>query len=172
MSAISASSRVAEPHTPETTGTPIHDVTASVKSWGRTGIILGANFGIVLGAIFVAIPFSTDVLTFGVFGTLLVGAVECAVIGGAFAASAAAIFANGVRGGSTAQYERMLKAGHPSGVDVPLAEWPARWTYPPKPTVQPLPRARDEVANPPSSLRDAQARLNTIDAWENGNTGP
>ena len=81
-----------------------------------------------------AIPFTSDVLTFGTIGTLLVGAVECAVIAGAFAALGAALFASGVRRRSTPQFERILKAGRPSAVtylrDVPLAEWPDRWAYP------------------------------------------
>ena len=181
MSAISAPRRFAVPRMPDfssapLSSVPLHDVTDSVKSWGRTGIILGANFGLVLGAILVAIPFTTDVLTFGVIGTLLVGAVECAVIAGGFAALGAALFANGVHARSTARLERMLIAGRRSAEGdppaVPLAEWPARWAYPDhasSPALAPIP---DEALNTAFSLPDVQARLSTIDAWENGNTGP
>jgi hypothetical protein len=155
---------------------PLHDVTSSVKSWGRTGIILGANFGLVFGAILVAIPFTTDVLTFGVIGTLLVGAVECAVIAGGFAALGAALFANGVHARRTARLERVLIAGRRSAEAgpraVPLAEWPARWAYPVQAITPPFEPAPDDALNMAFSLPDVQARLTTIDAWENGNTGP
>lgn len=176
MSAISFPIRFAKPHKPD--HTPDRDVTDRVKYWGRRGIFFGGTSGIVLGAIFVAIPFSTDVPAFGVFGTLLVGAVECAVIGGGFAALAAALFANGGVRSRTAQFERTLKAGRrPAGVghqdnDVPLAEWPSRWAYPVQPNKYPLPLMPNEVASAAFSLADARAQLNTIDAWEKGNTGP
>ena len=175
MRAISASSRFAEPRRPDTRAIPIIDVTECVKSWGRTGITLGAIVGFVLGAVFVAIPLSTDVLTFGVLGTLLVGTVECAAVAGAFAAFAAALYGNGVRGGNAATFERILKTGRLSTLagarDVPIAEWPARWAYP----LQTSGVSRMSVAEPLNTafpLPDVQARLNTIDAWELGNTGP
>lgn len=172
MSAISLPRRVAEPL--GLGRTPYRDVTDRVKCWGRRGIFFGGTFGIALGAIFVAMRLSTDVLAFGVIGTLLVGAVECAVIAGGFAALGAALFANG--GGKTAQFERKAGrrsagVGHQDG-DVPLADWPCRWTYPVQPTRQPLLRVPDEAANAAFSMTDARARLNTIDAWENGNCGP
>lgn len=71
---------------------PIYDAIASVKDWGRYGIVLGANFGIILGAIFVAIPFSAQIPNLGLAGTLVVGAVACALMAGAFAAVAAALY--------------------------------------------------------------------------------
>lgn len=176
MSAISATGRFAKPRTSQPSSIPINDVTDCVKSWGRRGIFFGASFGFIFGAIFVAIPFTSDVLTFGVIGTLLVGAVECAVIAGGFAALAAAIFANGVRGRSSAQFERILRAGRRSAVvpprDVPLAEWPPRWAYPTQQSNASPPPSFDDGFNSAISAPDVQARLNTIDAWENGNTGP
>ena len=176
MSAISAPRLFVEPRTLQTSSGHVHDVTDCVKSWGRRGIFFGANFGLVLGAIFVAIPFSTDVLTFGVIGTLLVGAVECAVLAGGFAALAAALYGDGVRGGSGSQFERILAASRRSAVaglpDVPLAEWPRRGAYPVQTAVLPLMQTPDEDLSALISLPDVEARLNTIDAWENGNTGP
>lgn len=173
MSVISLPKHFAEPRRP-----PSRYVTDRVKCWGRRGIFFGGNFGIALGVIFVAIPFSTDILTFGVFGTLLVGAVECAVIGGGFAALGAALFANDEVEGRTAQPDHTLGAtrrpasvGHQDS-DIPLAEWPSRWTYPIQPARRPLSCAPDEITSAVFSKTDADARLNTIDAWENGNTGP
>ena len=149
MSAISAPRLFVEPRTLQTSSGHVHDVTDCVKSWGRRGIFFGANFGLVLGAIFVAIPFSTDVLTFGVIGTLLVGSVECAVLAGGFAALAAALYGEGVRShSSSVQFGRILTAGRSSAVaglpDVPLAEWPRRGAYPVQTAVLPLMQAPDE----------------------------
>ncbi|MDR3527935.1 MAG: hypothetical protein P4L57_11705 [Rhizomicrobium sp.] len=72
-----------------------YDVSRSVKSWGRQGVVFGGVFGFALGAAFVAIPFTSDVLTFGVIGTLVVAAVEGAVIAGAFAVCIAAFCGKG-----------------------------------------------------------------------------
>lgn len=91
MSVISLPKHFTEPKRPRPT--PTRDVTRRVKRWGRRGIFFGGAFGIALGATFVTIPLSTDTLAFGAIGTLLVGAVECAVIGGGFAALSAALLA-------------------------------------------------------------------------------
>lgn len=74
-----------------------YDVSGTIKSWGRRGVLLGGTFGFMLGVALVAIPFTTDVLTFGIIGTLIVAAVEGAVIAGAFAVCIAAFCARGER---------------------------------------------------------------------------
>jgi hypothetical protein len=138
-------------------------------------MLWGALFGLVFSAILVAIPFSTNVLTFGVAGTLLVGAVECAVIAGGFAALAAALFANGVRGVSTAQFEHILKSGRRTAVagprDVAVAEWPTRWAYPARTAVTSFPQSPEAGLISAFSASDVPARPSGIDAWENGNAG-
>lgn len=173
MSAISLPRRLTRVSKPSNSAS-FHDVSAMIKSWGRRGIFWGALFGFALGAILVAAPITTDTLTLGVFGTLLVGAIECAAIAGAFAAFAAALYAKSAFGGGVAQFERTLIAERQSTVigsrDFPRAEWQARRPYPVeehKPSSAPI----DDL-NAAFSLPEAQARLNTIDAWENGNTGP
>jgi len=177
VSAISAPRRFAELHTPETGAASVHDVGNCIKSWGPRGIFWGGLFGLVFGAILVAIPLSDDILTFGVFGTLLVTAVQCAVIAGAFAAFAAALYGSGVRvGGGSAQFERILTAGRQSAVaaprDIPLADWPRRWGYPVQTAVQPLLRAPDEAAITAFSLPDVSGPAQTAHAWEHGYAGP
>ena len=176
MSAISTPSRFAKPRTPMPRSASINDVTDCVKSWGRRGIFFGACFGFTFGAIFVAIPFTSDVLTFGVVGTLLVGAVECAVIAGGFAALAAAIFANGVPGRNSAQFEGVLTAGRRSAATglpgIPLTDWPVSWAPSVEPTVLDLQQVPEEVLNSAFSSPDDEARLDTIDTFENGNTEP
>jgi hypothetical protein len=114
----------------------VRDVGDSVKSWGRRGILWGGLFGFVLSAILVAIPFNSDVLSFGTFGTLLVGAVECAVIAGAFAATAAALYGRGSPHDDTAGFERTFRANRRLADAnwrqdcTPLSTWPARWSFP------------------------------------------
>ncbi len=77
---------------PDTIIAPLYGAIACVKDWGRCGVILGANFGIILGAVFIAIPFSAEIPRVGLFGTLLVGAIACALMAGAFAGVAAALY--------------------------------------------------------------------------------
>jgi hypothetical protein len=176
MSAISSTARIAEPQVPETGATSVYDVTDCIKSWGRRGILWGAVLGFALGAIFVAIPLTTDILTFGAVGTLIVAAVECAVIAGGFAALAAALFGKGARNRTAAQFEHILLAGRRSSVafphSTPLSELPAAWTSPAQAFERPFLQSPDEGWDGASSLPAIQARLDTIDAWENGNTGP
>lgn len=74
----------------------VYDVDRCIRSWGRFGIRAGGLFGVVLGTIFVANPLTADALTFGTIGTLIVCAMECAVIAGAFGVSIAAFRGRGV----------------------------------------------------------------------------
>jgi hypothetical protein len=84
----------------------IHDVGRCIKSWGNRGILFGGIFGFAFGAVFVALPYGTNVLALGVIGTLIVGTVECAAIAGAFAAFAAAISGQGIIRVNTIGQER------------------------------------------------------------------
>src|SRR4029450_3663703 len=83
-----------------------YDVSGCIRSWGRRGILSGGLFGFALGAIFVANPPATDVLTFGTIGTLIVCVIECAVVGGALGALLAALNGQGVLRGNATGLER------------------------------------------------------------------
>lgn len=167
------------PRSAEGNTTAIYDVGDCIKSWGRRGILSGGLVGFAFGAIFAAIPLTTDVLTFGTIGTLIVGAVECAVIAGAFGAFAAALYGKGLHHGSANLFEQRLAAGRrpeqvawQEGV-APLSEWPTRWAYPGLTAMRPVPPAADDDAiSVGHSWQNAQAQLCTIDAWENGHCGP
>lgn len=66
------------------------------------------------------------VLTFGIVGTLIVRATECAVVAGGFGVLVAALYGQGVRRANATGLERMLVTGRlPAGAnrrdeDVPL----------------------------------------------------
>lgn len=113
-----------------------YDVSNCVKSWGRRGILGGGLVGFVLGVALVAIPHSTNILTFGVAGTLIVAVVEGAVIAGAFGACAAALYSKGVIRIKATSIHRPLPSGRRpvqpgrQDGDVPSPDWPARWEFP------------------------------------------
>jgi hypothetical protein len=173
VNTISASNRFAQKN-----GTVVRDVGDCIRSWGMRGILSGGLFGFVLGAIFVAIPLTTDVLTFGTLGTLIVGAVECAFIAGCFGALAAALTGKGTPRGDTTSMGRTFVAGRaPARVgwqegDIPLSTWPARWAFPGSTALQSiLPATNDyrEIIAP--SVQQAQMTMSAIDSWENGGRG-
>jgi hypothetical protein len=112
------------------------DAGDTVKSWGRRGILGGAVFGFILGVAFVTIPLTSNALTFGTVGTLIVAIIEGAVIAGAFGAFAAALYSQGVIRGRDSRFGRTSPFGGRSPVsgwregDVPLADFPTKWAYP------------------------------------------
>lgn len=130
-----------------------YDVSDRVRSWGRRGILGGGLFGFAFGMVFVAIPQTVNVLTFGVVGTLLVAAVEGAVIAGAFGACAAALYSKGVLRGRAAlpTGRRPSQPGWRDG-DIPSSDWPARWAFPTSVTA---PRRNDLADSEPVVTRCA-----------------
>ena len=144
----------------------MHDVGDAVKSWGRRGLWGGAIAGFGLGAVFVSVPTTSTVLAFGVIGTLVVAAVEGAVVAGALSACAAALYGSGVIHGLSVRLDRVPplfrrardRTWHED--DVPLPDFPIKLAHP-------IPSA-----DPVVTASDPQARLNTIDGRENDNTGP
>ncbi len=114
----------------------VFDVGDKVKIWGRRGLLGGGLLGLALGVAFVAIPLTAHTLVFGIVGTLIVAAVEGAVIAGALAASAAAFYGKGVLRGKAAAIDRTRSSGYrpPKGGwqdgDIPLSNWPTKWAYP------------------------------------------
>jgi len=173
LSAITPTNRDIGQHAPRKGRAPANDVPTRVKSWGRLGVYWGAAFGFTLGAILVAVRLSTDILTIGVVRTLMVAAIECAVIAGGFAALAAALVSK-----RSVPSTPMLRAGHgvaDAGLrngSAPVAEWPEHAAYSVQTTLPPVVLVPDNDWEPAPSLQNIQASLNTIDAWENGNTGP
>jgi hypothetical protein len=151
----------------------VYDVGGCVKSWGLRGLLGGSLIGFALGVFFVALPHTENILTFGVAGTLIVGAVEGAIIAGALAACAAALYGKGVLRGRAASRTRSARrpipgAGKLEG-DISSSDWPTEWPHPSSVAAHPLPEDANTVEH---SLQNARMQLNTIDAWENGSSGP
>lgn len=166
-------------HFAEEGATAIYDVGDCIRSWGRRGMLWGGIIGFVLAAILVAVPLTADVLTFGIIGTLIVGAVECAVIAGGFGVLAAALYGQGVlRGKSRVSALTLASGGLPASADwrendIPLSEWPAQWSFPGSPAMQSvLPAIDDYSSIIAPSVRQAQMTMSAIDSWENGGCGP
>lgn len=142
----------------------VHDVGNSIRSWGRRGIVSGGLFGFALAAVLVAIPLTTDVLTFGTVGTLIVGAVECAVITGGFAALAAALFSQGVLRDGSAGFERTIAVDTvwPEAA-MPGSDWPARWAFPGRSVATPIqPATVPYLDAGEHSPQDVQTRLGAL----------
>ena len=157
----------------------IHDVDGCIRSWGRRGILWGGIFGFIVAAILAAVPSSTEVLTFGIIGTMIVGAVECAVIAGGLGVVAAALYGQGVRRTNASGSELTFAADRsPLGADwredgIPLSDWPARWSFPGSPATQSvLPAADDYSSIIAPSVLQTQMAMSAIDSWENGGCGP
>ena len=85
-----------------------------VKHWGKFGAFWGSVFGILLAPAFFWIPGIGPVLTGGILGSAMMGAVEGgvvgAVMGGGMSAVAAALSSIGIPKDSVIRYERALKA--------------------------------------------------------------
>jgi hypothetical protein len=159
--------------TPHEGGAPSSDGSTCVKSWGRFGAYWGALFGFTLGAILVTVRLSTDILTIGVVRTVMVAVIECAVIAGGFAALAAALFdLRGAPSKPILRAEPEVAATDIQNGAAPVAEWPDHAAYPVQTSVPPVLLIPDNDWDSAPSLLNIQASLNTIDAWENGNTGP
>ncbi len=157
-----------------------YDVSGCIKSWGRRGVLLGGIVGFALGVAFVAIPFTSDVLTFGVLGTLAVAAVEGAVIAGAFAVGIAAFCGKGepysTRPDRIHSLTRPSAApGRSSGNAVLDAE-PSMAISAAISASSAAGLAPTQIAMSANTLaqsaESASQWLDTIDAWENGGTGP
>ena len=100
----------------------LYDVGTSVKTWGRRGIVWGGAAGFALGIACIAIPLTSDVLTFGIGGTLIVTAVVGAFIAGVLGAFAALAYGSGVpRREGADDNQRRMDGRWPANVGGPVA---------------------------------------------------
>jgi len=80
-----------------------------IKFWGTRGAFWGGFWGLFLGGLFMAVPGVGQVVVLGYLASIVVAAIENAVIVGGISALAAALYSIGVPKDSVIQYETALK---------------------------------------------------------------
>ena len=81
-----------------------------IKFWGTRGAFWGAFWGLFLGGLFVAVPVVGQVVVLGYLASIVIAAIENAVVVGSISALVAALYSIGVPKDSVIQYETLLKA--------------------------------------------------------------
>lgn len=87
-----------------------YNVGDRVKFWGRQGAFWGGLWGLFFGGLFITIPVVGYVGVLGYLATVMIAAIENAVVVGGLSALGAALFGIGVPKDSVIQYETALKA--------------------------------------------------------------
>lgn len=82
-----------------------------MKRWGKAGAFWGGLWGLLIGAAFFWIPGIGPILVAGPFVSMLVGALEGAVVVGGLSALGAGLYSIGIPKDSVLEYETELKAG-------------------------------------------------------------
>jgi hypothetical protein len=99
-----------------------------MKFWGARGAFWGGLWGLFFGGLFLAVPVVGHVVVLGYLATVLIGAIENAVVVGGLSALGAAIYGLGIPKDSVVQYETALKAdrflvmAHGSAADMTRAK--------------------------------------------------
>jgi hypothetical protein len=81
-----------------------------IKFWGSHGAFWGGFWGLFFGGLFLAAPVAGPVVVLGFLATIIVSAIENALVVGGVAALAAALYSIGVPKDSVVQYESDIKA--------------------------------------------------------------
>ena len=81
-----------------------------VKFWGKQGAFWGGLWGLFFGGLFITIPVVGYVAVLGYLATVMITAIENAVVVSGMSALGAALFSIGVPKDSVIQYETALKA--------------------------------------------------------------
>jgi hypothetical protein len=81
-----------------------------MKFWGERGAFWGGFWGLFFGGLFMTIPVVGHVIVLGYLATVVVSAIESAVMVGGLSALGAALFSIGVPKDSVIQYEAAVKA--------------------------------------------------------------
>ncbi len=83
-----------------------------VKFWGERGAFWGGLWGLFFGGLILTVPVVGHLVVLGYLATVIVGAVENAVLVGGLSAIGAALFSIGVPKDSVIQYEADMKTDH------------------------------------------------------------
>lgn len=80
-----------------------------IKFWGKNGAFWGGIWSLFFGGIFLTIPVIGPVMVLGHLATMVVAAVEGAILIGGLSALGAALFSIGIPKDSVIQYEETVK---------------------------------------------------------------
>ena len=80
-----------------------------IKFWGKNGAFWGGIWSLFFGGIFLTIPMIGPVMVLGHLATMVVAAVEGAILVGGLSALGAALFSIGIPKDSVIQYEETVK---------------------------------------------------------------
>ena len=81
-----------------------------VRFWGTRGAFWGGLWGLFFGGLFLAIPVVGHVVVLGYLATIMIAAVENAVLTGGLGALGAALYSLGIPKNSVLEYETAVKA--------------------------------------------------------------
>jgi hypothetical protein len=81
-----------------------------IKFWGTRGAFWGGLWGLFFGGLFMTVPFFGPVVVLGYLATIMIAAIENAVVVGGLSAIGAAIYSMGVPKDSVIEYEADMKA--------------------------------------------------------------
>jgi hypothetical protein len=87
-----------------------YNVGDRIKFWGKRGAFWGGLWGWFFGAIFLSIPVVGHVVVLGYLATIVISAVEGAIVVGGLSALGAALYSTGIPKDSVIEYETALKA--------------------------------------------------------------
>ena len=83
-----------------------------VKFWGGRGAFWGGLWGLFFGGLFLTVPLVGPVIVLGYTASIIISALESAVLVGGISALGAALFSIGIPKDSVIQYEADIKAEH------------------------------------------------------------
>lgn len=81
-----------------------------IKFWGAQGAFWGGFWGLFLGGAMITVPLVGPVVVLGYLATMVISAVESAILVGGLSAIGAALFSIGIPKGSVIDYEAAVKA--------------------------------------------------------------
>jgi hypothetical protein len=81
-----------------------------IKFWGKNGAFWGGLWGWLTGSVFITVPVLGPVVVLGYLATIVVAAIEGAVVVGGLSALGAALYSSGIPKDSVLAYETALKA--------------------------------------------------------------
>lgn len=93
----------------EETAVGFYNTADRVKIWGKYGAFWGAFWGILFGGLFMVIPAFGSIVVLGPLASMVLSAVEGAVVTGGLSALGAALFSIGIPKDSAIRYEEVIK---------------------------------------------------------------